>query len=152
MCRLMIADADSLFTAALRRALQSYPELDLVGIAADGVSALKLAKKTRPDLLLAELLLPKMDGLSLLKEVRNLQNPPMVICISNFYSLSCIEAMRRYGASYYLFKPIKLPNLIFNLREYATLIQQKNQYAQGDDRLCKSDRHEKTVARTMRDM
>ena len=103
--KLIIADPDRQFTDYIANILKLYPEIDLLCIETNGASALQAARQHKPDALLFDLLLPGMDGISLLRSVNEFKNPPATICCTRFYSDVAMEAMRIFGASYILYKP-----------------------------------------------
>ena len=111
MTRVYIADFDAHFIRMVRMALAGWRGIEVVGHASEGVRALLDVRRLRPDVLLTDLQLPQMDGLSLLRETRRLRNPPRVIICTRFYSDACMESACRYGASYFLCKPVSFERL-----------------------------------------
>jgi two-component system, NarL family, nitrate/nitrite response regulator NarL len=69
--RILIADDHPIFRDGLRRLLEADPGLTVVGEAADGIEALKLAIKLKPDILLLDLAMPRQTGLDTLPELAN---------------------------------------------------------------------------------
>jgi DNA-binding NarL/FixJ family response regulator len=67
--RILIADDHPIFRDGLRRLLETEPGLKVIGEAADGADAIKLARQLRPELLLLDLAMPRMPGLEALKEL-----------------------------------------------------------------------------------
>jgi DNA-binding NarL/FixJ family response regulator len=67
--RVLIADDHAIFRDGLRRLLEADPGLSVVGEAADGIEALKLALKLKPDILLLDLAMPRQPGLDTLGEL-----------------------------------------------------------------------------------
>lgn len=67
--RIVIADDHTIFRDGLRRLLESEPEFQVIGEAADGTEALQLVHQLRPDVLLLDLAMPKMPGLETLREL-----------------------------------------------------------------------------------
>jgi DNA-binding NarL/FixJ family response regulator len=67
--RILIADDHPLFRDGLRRLLQAQPEFEVVGEASDGDVLVDLARKTRPDILLLDLSMPRRDGMEVLREL-----------------------------------------------------------------------------------
>lgn len=62
--RVALADDQPLFSAGLKMILRSQPDMDLVGEAVDGETAIKLVQETRPDVLLMDIRMPVMDGIT----------------------------------------------------------------------------------------
>lgn len=67
--RILIADDHPLFRDGLRRLLQAEPGFEVVGEASDGDVLVDLARKTKPDILLLDLSMPRQDGMEVLREL-----------------------------------------------------------------------------------
>ena len=77
-----------------------------VETALDGISGLEKAKTVSPDLILLDLLLPKLDGMSLLRELKKeekIQKIPVVV-LTNFFNQKLYDTMIEAGAAGYLIK------------------------------------------------
>src|SRR3712207_954217 len=68
--RLLITDDHDVVRKGLRFYLRSDPEVEVVGEAADGEEAVRLARELRPDVVLMDLLMPKMDGIAATEAIR----------------------------------------------------------------------------------
>ena len=115
MIRLYIADIDRRFIAAARRAISQSRRITIIGDAQSGRCALDDIQRLHPDVLLTDIQLPELDGIALLREARRLRTPPAVIVCTRFYSTASMEWAFRYGASFFLCKPIdyeRLPDLV----------------------------------------
>jgi two-component system, chemotaxis family, protein-glutamate methylesterase/glutaminase len=91
----------------LQRLLNSSPEVDVVGTARDGVEALEVINRTRPDVICTDLLMENMDGLELTKRVMA-EDPRPILVISNFVQKSDVDNVFRLlqaGASDVFPKP-----------------------------------------------
>ena len=67
--RVALADDQPLFSAGLKMILRSQPDMDLVGEAVDGETAIKLVQETRPDVLLMDIRMPVMDGITATRKI-----------------------------------------------------------------------------------
>ena len=82
MIRLLIADHHPLARHALARLLDSLEDTTVVAVAADGRAAVRLAGETGPDVILLDLQLPKLDGISALRELQRVGSPAAVVMLS----------------------------------------------------------------------
>jgi len=80
--RIVIADDHAIFRDGLRRLLESEPEFEVAGEAADGAEALALVPQVRPDILLLDLAMPRMPGLETLREMAAQQSATRVILLT----------------------------------------------------------------------
>jgi len=111
----LIIDSDIAYTSNVCRALSVSREIKIIGIEYDGIKGLERILSTRPDVVLMDIQLPGMDGISVLKESRLMKDPPLTIISTHFYSDFCVVSARQNGAGYILYKPIvyhTLPSLI----------------------------------------
>ncbi|WP_030668789.1 response regulator transcription factor [Streptomyces rimosus] len=67
--RVLIADDQEMVRRGLRRILESRPDIEVVGEAADGVAALEAARALRPDVALVDIRMPRMDGLEVTRRL-----------------------------------------------------------------------------------
>lgn len=104
--KLIVADTDTEFTNRLKATLNAHTDIDLLGIFEDGAQAFEKIQKLKPDAVLFDLVLPGLDGISLLREIVCLKDAPMAICCSQFYSPVALEITRNSGASYFIYKPV----------------------------------------------
>jgi DNA-binding NarL/FixJ family response regulator len=95
----------------LRNFLEVDPELEIVGEAADGAEAVRLARDLRPDVVLMDLIMPTMDGITATRIIREeLPDAEVVALTSVLADVSVVEAVRA-GSIGYLLKDTKLPDL-----------------------------------------
>ena len=87
-----------------------------VEFAADGVSALALARELKPDILITEILVPRLDGLAVCRQLKN--NPDTAnISILIFSILAAHERAHEAGADAFLLKPLAKARLVETVRE-----------------------------------
>ncbi len=104
MTRVLLVDDDALVRAGLSMILGSSPELEIVGEAADGAAAIDQARLHHPDVVLMDIRMPRMDGLTATARLTALEPAPRVLVLTTFdlddYVFRALEA----GASGFLLK------------------------------------------------
>jgi DNA-binding NarL/FixJ family response regulator len=110
--RVMIADDYAAMRTALTRALETEPEIEVVGEAADGYAAVRLAEKLRPDVVIMDINMPGLDGIEATRCIVQRDPNVKVIGLSvhcfEFYARQMLEA----GAHAYVLKDIDIGELI----------------------------------------
>ncbi len=109
--KVLIIDPDDHFSDLAGHFLAKFPDLELLTRERNGRDGLRRIRAELPDVVLFDLLLSELDGLSLLRQAMELSSPPSMICCTRFYSEVALEAIRTYGASLMLFKPVDLQSL-----------------------------------------
>ncbi len=102
--RLMIADDHALVRGGMRAMLASDPDLEVVGEAADGEEALKLCRLHRPDLILMDVQMPKMDGLAATRAIKEESPEVIVLVVTAFEDPDYLLEAIRAGAAGYVLK------------------------------------------------
>lgn len=89
-------------------------QLKICDIAHDGEEALDKIIKLNPDIILLDLILPKIDGLSVLEKLKNLKlkKQPIILITSSVYNHKIISQAINLGAAYYMIKPYKINELV----------------------------------------
>jgi len=102
--RVLIADDNRMIREGLVELLEMQPELELVGVAENGVLAVQLAQKLRPDILLLDISMPVMNGLEALPLIKN-KSPQTDVIVLSMYGLDSIIIQALYsGATGYVLK------------------------------------------------
>ena len=114
--KVLIADDHALFLEGLRMLLEKEEDIDCVATVKDGVKAVELVKKLRPDVVLIDIEMPKMDGLEAAKQIKTAFPTTAVIIVSGYkyahYVLASVEA----GVDGYLLKHMPRRELINAIR------------------------------------
>ncbi len=113
--RVLLVDDDALVRAGLRMILSSSEELEVVGEAADGTEAAAAVQASRPDVVLMDIRMPRMDGIAATSAVRRLVNPPHVIVLTTFQADEHVMSAIRAGADGFLLKdtpPTEIVNAV----------------------------------------
>ena len=92
---------------------ENHPKIEIVGSAYDGVEGLKVIKdgKLKYDLIILDLIMPKKDGIAVLKELKDSNIMANVIVATSYNAPDTIRKVSEYGAKYYILKPFELPDL-----------------------------------------
>ncbi len=112
MIRIVVVDDDPLVRTGLRLILAGDPELDVVGEADDGDSALSIVHETTPAIVLLDIRMPRMDGLTVLQHFARLPSPPRAIVLTTFNTDNYVLRALRLGASGFLLKDAEPPEMI----------------------------------------
>lgn len=107
--RVIIADGNIQFRRSVAEYLRTDKEIIRVEEAADGQDALDKLRAERFDVLITELVMPKLDGLDLLEQLRlePMSKPPIIIMISYMRNDSLLQRAFSKGASYVMLKPVE---------------------------------------------
>lgn len=102
--RLVIADDHPLFRIAVRQILLDLPELEVVGEASDGREVVEVCRRERPDLVLMDLWMPRMDGFEATREIKRESPSIIVLVLTAFEEPSYLLEALKAGASGYVLK------------------------------------------------
>ncbi|HLV97491.1 MAG TPA: response regulator transcription factor, partial [Ktedonobacterales bacterium] len=102
--RIVLADDHSVVRQGLRLFLKYDPDLEVVGEAADGAEALRLAHELKPDVVLMDLLMPGMDGITATAAIRREVPETEVLALTSVLEDSLVVGAVRAGAIGYLLK------------------------------------------------
>jgi DNA-binding NarL/FixJ family response regulator len=115
--RVLIADDHRLMVEGTKQALQRAGDFDVVGEAVNGVQVLPLVRRLKPDLVLLDLRMPQMDGLTCLAKIRK-EFPDMKVAIlSVSQDPELIQTALKRGANAYIVKTIDPDDLAGALRQ-----------------------------------
>jgi DNA-binding NarL/FixJ family response regulator len=115
--RILLVDDQPLFREGLRTLLATQPGLEVVGEAADGEEALRLAVALGPTVVLMDLRMPVLDGIAATRRLRALQPNCQVIVLTTFDDEASAAESLGAGASSYLLKDAPLEHLLAAIRQ-----------------------------------
>jgi DNA-binding NarL/FixJ family response regulator len=117
--RVLIADDQQLLRAGFRVILQSEPGIEVVGEAEDGVDAVEQASRLRPDVVLMDIRMPRLDGLSATEHLMRLPDGPRVVVLTTFDQNEYVVRALRAGAYGFLLKDAPASRLVSAVRAAA---------------------------------
>lgn len=109
--RVLIVDDHAVVRQGLRIFLDLDSDITIVGEAADGAAAVELARKLRPDVVLMDLLLPVMDGVTAIAQIRQELPDTEVIALTSVLENNAVFRAVQAGAIGYLLKDTEAPRL-----------------------------------------
>ena len=104
MTRLLIVDDEALVRAGLKMILESDDDLEVVAEAEDGADAAVMVKEHRPDVVLMDIRMPRLDGLAATRAVQALPDPPKIVVLTTFDLDDYVFRALQAGASGFLLK------------------------------------------------
>jgi DNA-binding NarL/FixJ family response regulator len=115
----LLVDDDALVRAGLRMILSSAEDLELVGEADDGARAVAAVREHRPDVVLMDIRMPEMDGITATAALRRLDAPPQVIVLTTFQADAQVISALRAGAGGFLLKDTPPAEIVNAVRRVA---------------------------------
>jgi DNA-binding NarL/FixJ family response regulator len=114
--RLLIADDHALAREGMRSMLANEPDLQIVGEAKDGEEALNLCRRFRPELILMDVRMPKMDGLEATRAIKEVSPQTAILMVSTYESQEYLVEAIKAGAAGYVLKEATKGQLLSTLR------------------------------------
>ena len=113
----LIADNSEDFCAGLTAALQRCEGFQVIATASDGEQAVRLITERRPEVLVLDLMLPKKDGIGVLKALSAMDRKPTTLATSAFVTEYVSAAAANLGVRYLMLKPCDMSALVERLEE-----------------------------------
>ncbi|MFE6779485.1 response regulator [Streptomyces sp. NPDC057702] len=117
MVRVLVVDDEALIRSGFQLILDAAEDIEVVA-AVPGGQAVCAARALGPDVVLLDIRMPDVDGLTVLEQLRALRDPPIVAMLTTFDTDEYVAAALRSGAAGFLLKdtdPEQLPHLVRNL-------------------------------------
>jgi DNA-binding NarL/FixJ family response regulator len=117
--RVLVVDDDALVRSGLAMILGGAADVELVGQAEDGRAGLAAAREHRPDVVLMDIRMPRMDGIEATEQLAAWTEPPKVIVLTTFDADDYVARALGAGASGFLLKDTPPPSIIDAIRRVA---------------------------------
>jgi len=114
--RVIAVDDHEVVRGGIKYALLDYDDIELVGEARDGESAVRLCEQVRPDVVLMDLMMPGMDGVETTKAMREQCPQVQILVLSSFYDEDLVPRAMQAGAIGYLLKGVSNQELVEAIR------------------------------------
>jgi DNA-binding NarL/FixJ family response regulator len=112
----MLVDDHVMVREGTRDLLEREEDLEVVAEAGDGIQAVELATKHRPDVIIMDIAIPKLNGIDATKRIKALHPATAVLVLSAYDNDQYIFALLEAGAAGYLLKDIKMCDLVQAIR------------------------------------
>lgn len=116
MISVLLADDQALVRGGFRLILEAQPDLDVVGEAEDGITALELARRLRPDVVLMDVRMPRLDGIAATRSLVAEQPHTHVLVLTTFDEDRIVYDALAAGASGFLLKAAPPARLVEAVR------------------------------------
>lgn len=119
--RVLLVDDNAEMRHAIREQISKQEGMKVVGECANGLEALETLGKTAVDAMVLDIIMPQMDGYTLMEEMRRqqMENAPQIIVTTALGRDDFIMRAVELGAKYYMVKPFEIQTLVARIREVA---------------------------------
>lgn len=117
--RVLLVDDHPVVRAGIEGILNSQPDIEVVGEASDGMEAIGLSQALQPDVILMDLQMPQMDGVTAIKAIRAQANPPHILVLTTYDTDADIVQAIQAGATGYLLKDTPREDIFAAVRQVA---------------------------------
>ena len=124
--KIVLADDNRDFCQVLREYLSNEDDIEILGIAKDGIEALDLVNRTQPDVLVLDVIMPHLDGLGVIEKLNSMNLPKKTISTNadltkkESFFLAKLQDVRRYRD---VLNKNKLSNTIYNVIENPMIVK-----------------------------
>lgn len=117
--KVLIADDNREFAQIVSRFIQEEEDFKVIGIAKDGIEALDIIEREKPDILILDIIMPHLDGLGVLEKLHESNDEffPKVIILSAVGQDKITQRAIELGAAYYIVKPFDFDVFIKRLKQ-----------------------------------
>jgi len=114
--KIMLADSNEEYRMAVAESIRAERDLEVIGSVSDGAELIRVAKLRCPDVIIMDLVLSGLDGIGVLKTLREMKMNVATIMTSGFYADNVVTQAANLGANYFLLKPCDMPMLLHHIR------------------------------------
>ena len=117
--RVLIADPNEDFQLLMKNLLSHEADMEAAGTSSDGSDALAKIEALHPDVVLLELVQPRIDGMGVLRKLAEKESAPPVLVLTGFVNAHVVAECANLGAAYFMSKPCDTAELMQRLRQSA---------------------------------
>lgn len=125
--RIVIVEDEASIREGMEKILKKLdPSYEVAGKAADGMEGMEVIRREKPDLIIMDIRMPDLDGLTMLKRLRKEGITSKALVLSAYSDFSYAKQAMELGVSNYLLKPVKIQELKKALKQMEEEVQEKN--------------------------
>lgn len=117
LIKVLVVDDQNIVRKGIWALLEQVDDIDVIGEASNGEEAIVQAKRLKPDVILMDLMMPKMDGITAIRELQKAQIPVRIIALTSFVTEDKVFPAIKAGAMGYLLKDSEPGDLINAIRK-----------------------------------
>ncbi len=129
MYRVLLASSSEDFSDKLKTILENTDRYIVTGAANDGLRAIELLKNTKPDVLIVDTMLPKADGIAVLKAANAMEKKPIFLVMADFMSEFISALLLSQGVQYILLKPCTPTAVLERLEEMREALRHQKSFS-----------------------
>jgi two-component system, NarL family, response regulator LiaR len=117
--RVLVVEDQNVVREGIVAILSFQPDIEVVGEAQDGIQAVELAQKNRPDAILLDMVMPRQDGLTTIPQLRTVAPNARILVLTSFAESDRVYQAIKAGALGYMLKDITRTQLLQSIRDVA---------------------------------
>jgi DNA-binding NarL/FixJ family response regulator len=120
MIRILIAEDHLMVRAGIRALLEKAGEIKIVGEASNGQEAVDLTRELKPDILIMDIMMPRMNGIQAAQNIHDLKLPTFILLLSMYADPGFVQQALQYGVKGYVLKSSVSDELLWAVRAIAS--------------------------------
>ena len=117
--RILVVDDQNVVREGMVAILSLQPDMEVVGEAEDGIQAVQIARKTKPDVILLDMVMPRQDGLATIPKLKEISPNFRILVLSSFAESNRVYQAIKTGALGYMLKDTPRAELLQAVRDVA---------------------------------
>jgi NarL family two-component system response regulator LiaR len=118
--RILVVEDQNVVREGIVAILSFQPDVEIVGQAEDGIQAVELTRKTRPDVILLDMVMPRADGLTTIPKLREVSPSSRILVLTSFAESDRVYQAIKAGALGYMLKDATRTQLLESIRNVAS--------------------------------